>query len=686
MKFKFLNNLITIVVVLIIAFLIIPLEPALLDFMFIFNLTLSLVILLITMYIKEALEFAIFPSLLLITTLLRLVLNVSSTRSILSNGGYAGEVVKTFGEFVIGGDIVVGLVVFIIIVLVQFIVIAKGSERVAEVSARFTLDAMPGKQMAIDADLSSGLIDEKGARDRRLNIQREADFFGSMDGASKFVKGDAIISIVITLINLIGGVAVGFLNGEGDINYVLNTYAISTVGDGLMSQIPALLISVATGMIVTRSASDANLNSDVVKQFTSQPIVLIIAGFALPFLLFIGFPVPQLLLMSAILLGLGFLLLRKNRLAALAAVNDLPMAREEVTSEVEFYKNIDNIYGLLSVDPISVSVGYSLLPLVDESNGGYFLDRVVMLRKQYADTMGMVIPPLRLTDSSELNPNQYEIKLRGDTVAAGEVLVDHYLGLAPEDLLKSDEIDGIDTTDPAFGIPAKWISEDKRVKAESVGYTLIDATSVIITHLSEMIRVHSYELLNRQEVKRIVDNLKRYNEDIVKDTIPDIVSINDLQRVLKALLKEGVPIIDLEIILETLAEYMPTVKDNDMLIEYVRQALRRTITKHYSQAGQLKVVSLDNSVEDVILKNLKRVEGGAYLNLDPTTIQKIMQNTKKQLDNVKNLVQTPVILTSPFVRVYYKKLLDQFYPDITVLSLNDLDTRVHIQSLGNITL
>ncbi len=686
MGYKLLNNMISIFVVLIVAFLIIPLETQILDFMFILNLSLSLIILLVTMYIKEALDFAIFPSLLLITTLLRLVLNVSSTRSILTKGGYAGEVVATFGQFVIRGDVVVGLVIFLIIVLVQFIVITKGSERVAEVSARFTLDAMPGKQMAIDADLSSGLIDEQQARDRRQKIQHEADFFGSMDGASKFVKGDAIISIIITLINLIGGIAVGFLNNEGDINYILSTYAVSTVGDGLMSQIPALLISVATGMIVTRSASDANLNTDVIKQFTSQPLVLIIAGGALPFLMLIGFPPPQVLIISSSLITLGVILYRKNKQAQLALAGEVPTVKEEVTSEVDFYKDIDNIYGLLNVDPISVSVGYSLLPLVDESNGGYFLDRVVMLRKQFADTMGMVIPPLRLTDSSELNPNQYEIKLRGETVAAGEVLVDHYLGLGPDELLKSNEVDGIDTVDPAFGIPAKWISDDKRVKAESLGYTLIDATSVIITHLSEVIRIHAYELINRQEVKRMIENLKKYNEDVIKDIVPEIVSLNDLQRVLRALLKEGVPIIDLEIIIETLAEYMPSIKDNDMLIEYVRQALRRTITHHYAESGQLKVVSLDNSIEEIIIRNLKRVDGGAYLNLDPETIQKIMQNTKTQLDNIQNLVQTPVILTSPFVRVYYKKLLDQFYPDITVLSLNDLDTRVHVQSLGNISM
>ena len=687
MNFKFLNNAIALFVIMIIAFLIIPVNTAILDFLFILNLSISLVILLMTMYIKEPLELAIFPALLLITTIFRLSLNVSSTRSILSNQGYAGEVVATFGEFVIRGNIVVGLVVFLIIVLVQFLVITKGAERVAEVSARFTLDAMPGKQMAIDADLNSGLIDEAQARERRIKIQREADFFGSMDGASKFVKGDAIISIIVTLINLIGGIMVGFINGEGSFSDIMNIYAIATVGDGLMSQIPALMISVATGMLVTRSASEANLNTDVIRQFTSQPTVLIIAGCTLPWLGFIGFPPLQLLIISGLLVTIGVVLLRKNKAAvAIAIADELPEVTQEVTSEVSFYKNLDNVYGLLNVDPISVQVGYSLLPLVDEASGGSFLDRVVMLRKQFADTMGMVIPPLRLSDSSELNPNQYEIKLRGEAVAVGEVLVDHYMGLAPADIMKANEIDGIDTVDPAFKMPAKWISDDKRVKAETLGYTLIDPTSVIITHLSEIVRIHASELLGRQEVKRMVENLKKYNEDIVTETIPAVVSLNDLQRVLRALLREGVPILDLESILETLSDYAPTVKDNDILVEYVRATLKRTITHHYSEAGQLKVISLDNNVEDVIMKNLKKIEGGAYLNLEPETIQRIMQSTKEQIDKVSKLVQAPIILTSPFIRVYFKKLIDQFYPDITVLSLNDLDADIHIQALGNITL
>lgn len=681
---KIFNNIISIFVIVIVALLIVPLSTPILDFMFIMNLALSLVILLMTMYVRETLDLSIFPSLLLVTTLARLALNVSSTRSILSNNGYAGEVVKTFGQFVIRGDVVVGLVIFLIIVLVQFIVITKGAERVAEVSARFTLDAMPGKQMAIDADLSSGMIDEEQARVRRLKIQKEADFFGAMDGASKFVKGDAIISIVITVINLIGGVAIGFING-GDFQTVLSTYSISTVGDGLMSQIPALLISVATGMLVTRSTSEADLNTDVIQQFTKQPMVLMIAGAVMPFLILIGFPPVQVLLIAATLIGGGFIIYRMESKQA-QEVPEAPTVMEEVTSEVDYYKNLDNVYALLSVDPICIEVGYSLLPLVDQSSGGRFMDRIVMLRKQFADELGIVIPPVRMRDSGQINPNQYEVKLKGETIAIGEVLVDHYLALAPGALAPGDEIDGIDTVEPAFGMPAKWISDDKRVKAEMGGYTLIDATSVIVTHLSELIRAHAYELLTRQEVKKMLENLKKTNPAIVEETVPGLISQNELQKVLRNLLRENVPISDMETILETLADYAPNVKDSDILTEYVRQALKRTITHRFSEAGQLKVLSLDSEIENKIINSVKKMEGGAYLALDPAVIQKIVAATTKKVEEMRQMVQVPIILTSPIVRVYYKKMLDQFCPNVVVLSFNDVDPSVQIQSLGIIAL
>lgn len=599
-----------------------------------------------------------------------------------------GEVVKTFGEFVIQGDVVVGLVIFLIIVLVQFIVITKGSERVAEVSARFTLDAMPGKQMAIDADLSSGLIDEAQARIRRSKIQREADFFGAMDGATKFVKGDAIMSLITTLINLVGGVIVGFVTGVGDFAQIMDIYSTATVGDGLMSQIPALLISVATGMIVTRSASESNLNEDVAKQLFSQPMVLIMASIAMFMTTFIGFPKKQVIVMSVLLMALGILLQRRGspvvQPEGAIAEGGVPAPVAEVTNEASFYKDINNVYGLLNVDQVSMEFGYSLIPLVDENSGGSFVDRVVMFRKQFAQEMGMVFPSVRLKDSGQLNPNQYAINIKGEQVAQGEVLVDHYLALIPEN--GEDSVDGIETVEPAFGIQAKWISEDKRVQAELAGYTLIDPTSVIITHLSEVVKAHAYELLNRQEVNNLLANLRKTNEAIVNDTVPAIVSIGSLQKILCNLLREGIPIRDTETILETLADYGATVKDIDMLTEYVRQSLRRTITHRFAEAGQLKVISLDANIENQIMGAVKKVESGSYLALDPQTIQNIITATTREIDKIKDLVQVPIILTSPIVRVYFKKLVDQFYLNTVVLSFSEIDSDAKIQALGNITI
>ena len=673
---KLFNNTVSVFVIAVVALIIIPLPTPLLDFMFVGNLTLSFIILLTTMYIRESLEFSIYPSILLITTLFRLALNISSTRSILTKDGYAGEVVKTFGEFVIQGNVVVGLVIFI----------TKGSERVAEVSARFTLDAMPGKQMAIDADLSSGLIDEQEARTRRSKIQREADFFGAMDGATKFVKGDSIMSIVTTFINLIGGVIVGFINNVGSFSEIMSIYSTSTVGDGLMSQIPALLISVATGMIVTRSASEANLNEDISSQLFSQPRVLIMAGMAMLCTMFIGFPKAQVTTVSIAMSALGLILMRQSsvRQAAAAATDAGPVPMEEVTNEAAFYKNIDNVYNLLNVDQISMEFGYSLIPLVDEASGGSFVDRVVMFRKQFAQEMGMVFPSVRLKDSGQLNPNQYAISIKGEQVAQGEVLTDHYRALMPAD--GDDTVDGIETVEPAFGIPARWISEDKRVKAELAGYTLIDPTSVIITHLSEVVKAHAHELLNRQETNNMLANLRKSNEAIVNDTVPAIVSVGNLQKILCNLLQEGVPIRDTETILETLADYGATVKDIDMLTEYVRQSLRRTITHRFSEAGQLKVISLDGNIENQIMGSVKKVESGSYLALDPQTIQAIISSTTREVDKIRDLVPVPIILTSPIVRIYFKKLVDQFYLNAVVLSFNEIDSDVKIQALGNITI
>lgn len=682
---KLFNNVVSAMVVGIIFLVIVPLPTPLLDFMFIVNLTLSFVILLTTMYIREALEFSIFPSLLLLTTLFRLALNISSTRQILLNGGYAGEVIQTFGEFVIQGNVVVGLIIFLIIVLVQFLVITKGSERVAEVSARFTLDAMPGKQMAIDADLSSGLIDEQTARTRREKIQREADFFGSMDGATKFVKGDAIMSLVATFINLVGGVIIGFITGVGDFSQVMQIYSVATVGDGLMSQVPALLISVATGMIVTRSASENNLNEDVSHQFLSQPMVLIMAGLAMFMTIFIGFPKPQVIIMSSLLIILGIFLMRA---APKPVTEEGPAVTEEVTSETQYYRNIDNVYGLLKVDPISMEFGYSLIPLVDESVGGRLINRIIIFRRQYAQDMGFVIPSIRLRDSSALNTNQYCIKIKGEEVARGEILIDYFLALEPENPEK--EIDGIETIEPAYGIPSKWIRPEDREMAEIYGYTVIDPLSVLVTHLSEVVKQHAHELITRQEVIHLVENIKKTSPELIEEAFPNFISYSLFQKLLTSLLKEGVPIKDLETIIETALETISDtglpVRDVDGLIENIRAALKRTITRMYCEDGSMKVLTLDSELERTMVGCLSKGDRGYYLALSPDVLQSLVNQLTGQLKKFSGLSQTPVVLTSQVMRVHFYRLIEQFYPNVRVLSFNEISNNVQIQSIGSLTL
>ena len=677
------NILVTAGIIGIIFLILIPLPTPILDFLFILNITLSLLILVMTMTIREPLEFSIFPSLLLVTTLFRLGINVSTTRNILTNMGSSGQVIRAFGDFVLRGNVVVGFIIFLIIVLMQFIVITKGAERVAEVAARFNLDAMPGKQMAIDADLNSGLIDEQQARERRSKIQREADFFGSMDGATKFVKGDAIISIIITLINFVGGIVVGMMNGQGSISEIMQIYTTSTIGDGLVSQIPALLISVATGMVGPRSASENSLSEDLTSQFLSQPRVLMTAGGAAACLCLIpGFPVPQILMISAMMIGGGYVLLKRQKTIVAEAAEGYVEA--EVTSEASFYKNIENVYGLLTVEQIEMEFGYSLIPLADESNGGNFIDRVVMFRKQMALDMGFVIPSVRIKDSGQLNPNQYSILLKGEEVARGDILMDHYLALPPGG--DADDIPGIDTIDPAFHIPAKWISEDKKIQAELAGYTLIDPTSVVITHLSEVVKEHLHELLNRQEVNNLLETLKKTNASIIEDTIPAVITVGELQKVLSNLLREGIPIRDMETIVETLGDYGTQIKDTDMLTEYVRQALKRTISHRFSEAGQMKVLSLDDKIENMIMSSVKKVDTGSYLALEPSAIQNIVASATGEINKIKDLVNVPIVLTSPVVRIYFKKLIDQFYPNVTVVSFSEIDNNIQIQALGNIAL
>lgn len=681
---RLLNNAVSLFVITIVLLLIIPLSPVLLDVMIIINMSVAMIILLISMNIRTPLEFSIFPSLLLVTTLFRLGINVSSTRNILMNQGQAGQVIQSFGEFVLQGNPVVGFIIFIIILLVQFIVITKGAERVAEVAARFTLDAMPGKQMAVDADLSSGLITEEQARKRRSDIQREADFYGAMDGATKIVKGDAIMSLLITVVNLIGGSAIGILQGGMAFTDVLSVYSIATIGDGLVSQIPALLISTATGMIVTRSVSEGSLNEDVSKQFLAQPRAFIIAGLVLFVLVLVpGMPKPQLLILGAALVIAGIRLTRKMQDAAAAAVvPEQAQTAEAEPSPEDYYKDINNVYSLIGVEPIEMEFGYSLIPLVDESSGGKMMNRIVIFRRQFAQEMGLVVPSIRLRDSSALNTNQYRIKIKGEEVARGEVLVDYYLALEPAN--PSGEIDGIETVEPAYGIPSKWILPENKEMAEIYGYTVIDPLSVMVTHLSETIRRHAWELLNRQETVQLVESLKKTAPELAQDSVPAVVSYSTLQKVLASLLKEGIPIKDLETILEVTADSVAAGSDLNAAVEHVRGALKRTITREFCQDGQMNVLTLDAELERMMVENLVKGESGVQISLQPDVVQHMITQLGEEMKKFVELSREPVLLTSQVLRVYVYQLLEPLYPNLSVLSFQEITNDIQIQVIGNI--
>ena len=687
---RILNNAISLIVVVIVLFLVIPLHPSVLDVLLILNISLSIMILMITMNISEPLEFSIFPSLLLITTLFRLGLNVSSTRLILKNGGNAGVVIKAFGDLITQGNIVIGILIFLIIVLVQFIVITKGAERVSEVAARFTLDAMPGKQMAIDADLSSGLINEKEARLRRQKIQREADFYGAMDGATKIVKGDAVMSLIITVINFVAGLIIGIVQGGGDLSTVLSVYSIATIGDGLVSQLPALMISTATGMIVTRSVSDGSLNTDVISQFKAQPRAIMATGMILLMLgLFPGTPTLPLLLVGAVLSVGGYWSDHKMALARQMEEAESARAGEAVpelqaASEADYYKDINNVYSLLTVEPIEMEFGYSLIPLVDEASGGKLISRIVIFRRQYAQDMGFVIPSIRLHDGASLGTNQYIIKIRGEEVARGEILVDYYLALEPS--TPTGEIDGIETVEPAYGIPSRWILPENKEMAEIYGYTVITPLTVMLTHLSETIKKHTYELLNRSETIQLVEHLKQTEPELVADAIPNVVSYANLEKILKSLLREGIPIKDLATILEAVVEASGGTRDIDMITEQVRSALSRTITRRFCENGQLRVVTLDAEVEKKVLAALTKNDHGVYLALSPDIMQQIIAQLGELRKKFNDLSQTPIVLTSQIIRVYLSRMIAQFYPDVYVLSFHEITSSVQIQAIGNITL
>ena len=685
---KLLNNAVAVIVVMIVLLLIIPLNPFVLDVFIILNISISLIILLISMNIKEPLEFSIFPSMLLITTLFRIGINISSTRNILGNSGTAGAVIKAMGDFVLQGNVVVGFIIFIIIVLVQFLVITKGAERVAEVAARFTLDAMPGKQMAIDADLSTGLIDEQQAKERRYKVQKEADFYGAMDGATKIVKGDAVMSLIITAVNFFGGMIIGMVQGGMSFSEVLSVYSIATVGDGLVSQIPALLISTATGMVVTRSVSEGSLNEDASKQFLAQPKAIMITGAALAVMLVIpGMPKIQFGVVSLGLMLGGYMLTKRMEEAASASrkaeeMEEAMSQQQQMVSEEEAFKDISNVYDLIQVEPIEMEFGYSLIPLVDEGSGGKMINRIVIFRRQYAQEMGFVIPSIRLRDSSSLNTNQYVIKIRGEEVAKGEILVDYYLALEPPNPEK--EIEGIDTIEPAYGIPSKWITVDKKEMAEIYGYTVIDPLSVMLTHLSETIKQHSYELLNRQEVVKLVDNMKKKSPELIEELIPTTISYGNFQKILTNLLKEGIPIKDMETIMETIIDASMAVKDLDSVTEHIRMALKRTITRKFCEGGSMKVITLDADLEKNIITSLTAGDQGMYLALSPDVMQTVITKLGEEIKKFNGFSQPPVVLTSQVVRVHVHHLIEQFYPNVYVLSFNEINNNIQIQAVGNI--
>ncbi len=685
---RILQNGIALAVVVIVLFIIVPLPVALLDVLLVVNISLSMLILVITMTVSDALDFSIFPSLLLITTLFRLGLNVSTTRAILGNSGNAGNVILSFGNMITQGNIVLGIIIFLIIVLVQLVVVTKGAERVSEVAARFTLDAMPGKQMAIDADLSSGLIDEQGAKARRAKIQKEADFYGAMDGATKFVKGDATLSLIITFVNLVGGMILGSLDG---VENVWDVYSIATIGDGLVSQVPSLMISTATAMVVTRTVSDGSLNDDVVRQFLGQPKAILTSGLVIALLGCIpGTPHVPLLIVGAALAASGWMMSSRSdkrkvaEAAAEAAAVQQQQEEAAAPSASEYYKDINNVYTLLTVDPIEMEFGYSLIPMVDENSGGKLIGRIVIFRRQYAQDMGFVIPSIRFHDSSALGTNQYVVKIKGEEVARGEILVDYFLALEPAN--PAGEIDGIETVEPAYGIPSRWILPENKEMAEIYGYTVIDPLSVMQTHLSEVVRSHAYELLGRAEVMQLVENLKRTAPELVEEAIPNFLTYANLERILRNLLREGVPIRDLGTILETAVDALGSTKDLDMVTENVRAALSRTITRRFCEHGQLRVVTLDAEVEKRVIASLSKNEQGIYLAMGPDLMQQIVTQLAELMKKFNDLGQTPIVLTSQVIRVYFSRMLAQFYPNLYVLAFNEITSDVQIQSLGNITL
>lgn len=664
-----------VILVSVILVFILPIPDFILDILLAINIMLSAIILLNTIYLKDALELSIFPSFIVFSTVFRLSLNVSTTKLILAEG-MAGKVIEGFGKFVARDNPVVGFIIFLIIMIVNFLVITKGSERISEVAARFTLDAMPGKQMAIDADLNTGLINENEAKERRKKIQREADFYGAMDGASKFVKNDAIAGIIITILNIVGGLIIGMVMRGDEFRVAIQKYTILTIGDGLVSQIPALMISTATSFIVTRAASESDIREDLVEQVFSNPKVLYISS-GMSFILSFFLARIPFLLLSGILAFIGYTLSKREQ-------KDMQQEAEEVEeTEVAEIRRPESVVSLLQVDPIELEFGYAIIPMADANQGGDLLDRVVMIRRQLALEMGMVVPIIRLRDNIQLNPNEYIIKIKGVEAARGELMTDHFL--AVNSGVVEEEIEGIKTFEPTFGLPAIWINENLADKAEMLGYTVVDPPSVVATHLTEVIKQYAHMLLGRQDVQLLIDNVKQNYPVIVEELVPKLMTVGEIQKVIANLLKERVCIRDMVTILETLADYAPITRDTDMLTEYVRQALGRNISSRYFNNEKSSVITLDPELEKVIMDSIQRSEVGSYLALEPGMVDNIIDSVTKQIQRFIDIGQQPIIITSPVVRLYFKRLTEHVLPDLVVLSYNELDSRMEVQSIGMVS-
>ena len=663
---------VVIAVILVILMMIMPVPAVLLDILLACNISLSLLILLLSMNIREPLELSAFPTLLLLSTLFRLSLSVSSTRLILLEAN-AGNIIRAFGNFVVGGNYIVGFIIFLILVIVQFIVITKGSERVAEVAARFTLDAMPGKQMSIDADLNAGLISEAEARQKRIMIQREADFYGSMDGASKFIKGDAIAGILIVVIDFIGGLLIGMFQRNLDFQQAMNLYTLLTVGDGLVSQIPALLISTATGIVVTRAASENNLGHDLNEQLLNNPKVLAVtSGVLLLFSIVPGLPFVPFFILSGLFGTIAYLLWREQ------AAAETTTAQTQAIQEQEEKRQPESVLSLLQVDQIELEIGYSLIPLVDTDQGGDMLERITMIRRQCALELGMIVPVIRIRDNLQLQPDGYVIKIKGIEVGSGQLLLSHYLAMDAGNVVET--VPGEPTKEPAFGLDALWISEENRERAEIAGYTVVDAPSVLATHLTEVIKSHAHELLGRQEVQTLLDSLRNEYSAVINELVPNLMSVGEIQKVLQNLLREQVPIRNLVTILEALADAAPISKDTDYLTEYVREALARQISRQYLENDILSVLTLDQNWETVIAEGIEHTERGSIISVGPHLLQSLFVQLKAALESTA--LPYPVILVSPSIRLAFKRLTERNFPGLIVLSFDEIVPEIQVQAAG----